>query len=242
MSYALQLVRSLIFNIMMYVMMVVLAIVFFIPMLIHRKWAQMACYTYCHWVMWSARWMIGLKTEVRGTPPTGEVVIAAKHQSFFDIIVIYGSIPWGKFIMKRQLMYSPILGQYAMRVGCVPVNRGKRTQAIKKMVDDVNSGQAYPGQLVIYPQGTRVAPGAVRPYKVGSGVLYKELNQPCVPVAVNVGVFWPKRGIYRKPGTAVVEFMEPIAPGLEVDEFMAQIEEKIETRSNQLMAEAGFNG
>ena len=101
-------------------------------------------------------------------------------------------------------------------------------------------GAAEPGQLIIYPQGTRVAPGATQPYKVGTGLLYEQLGQPCYPVATNVGVFWPKRGILRKPGLAVVEFLPPIAPGLPVPEFMARLEAEVETHSNRLMAEAGF--
>jgi 1-acyl-sn-glycerol-3-phosphate acyltransferase len=118
------------------------------------------------------------------------------------------------------------------------VDRGKRGKAIKQMLADVQAGRAQPGQLIIYPQGTRVAPGVKAKYKLGTGVLYDELGQPCVPVSCNVGVFWPKRGIYRKPGVAVVTFHPPIAPGLPVGEFMAKLEETIETGSDALAAEA----
>lgn len=185
--------------------------------------------------------MVGLKTEVRGTPPADEVLIVAKHQSFLDIILIFASVPAGKFIMKRELMYAPILGQYGLRLGCVPVDRGKRSQAIKKMIEDVEKGRQAPGQLIIYPQGTRIAPGVKAPYKVGSGILYDELGQDCVPVATNVGVFWPRKGIMRKPGTAVVEFLPRIEAGLSKDAFMEQLEEVVETNSNRLMREAGFD-
>jgi 1-acyl-sn-glycerol-3-phosphate acyltransferase len=169
-------------------------------------------------------------------------MIAAKHQSFFDILLIFHAIPRGKFIMKRELLFAPILGQYAWRIGCVPVDRGKRGQAIAKMMRDVEAGLQSPGQLVIYPQGTRVAPGVSMPYKIGTGLLYEQLGQPCIPVAANVGVFWPKRAILRKPGLAVVEFLDPIAPGLPKDQFMARMSASIEERSNALMAEAGFQG
>ncbi|MEO0359114.1 MAG: 1-acyl-sn-glycerol-3-phosphate acyltransferase, partial [Pseudomonadota bacterium] len=114
---------------------------------------------------------------------------------------------------------------------------GKRADAIKKMVSDVKAGQAYPGQLVIYPQGTRVPPDEKRPYKVGTAALQQALGQPCVPVAVNVGLLWPKRGIMRKPGTAVVEFLPRIEPGLSVADFMEKIETDIETKSDALMDE-----
>lgn len=184
--------------------------------------------------------MVGLHTEVRGTPPTDEVLIAAKHQSFLDIILIFGAVPAGKFIMKRELMWAPILGQYALKIGCVPVDRGKRAQAIRKMATDVARGAQAPGQLIIYPQGTRIAPGVKAPYKIGSGVLYEQLGQDCVPVAANVGLFWPKRGIYRKPGVAVVEFLPRIVAGQKKDAFMIQLEQTVESHSNRLMREAGF--
>ena len=188
MAYAVQWIRSLLFNIQMYVAMVIVAIVFLIPMIFSQKGASLAANIYCWWVVWSARWMIGLKVQVRGTVPTGEVLIAAKHQSFFDIIVIFNCLERSKFIMKRQLLFTPIVGQYAYRLGCIPVNRGKGAAAIRKMLADVASGRVAPGQLVIYPQGTRVAPGDKKVYKMGSGVLYRELQQDCVPVALNTGI------------------------------------------------------
>ncbi len=235
-----QWLRSLLFIVQMYVAMLVLSIAFFPYALFNAAGAHAACHTYCRWVFWTLRWMVGLKTEVRGTPPTDEVMIAAKHQSFLDIMMIYNAVPRGKFIMKKQLMFSPLLGQYAMRIGCVPVNRGKRGAAIKKMLHDVKSGKQQGGQLIIYPQGTRVAPGVSVPYKAGTGALYEQLGQPCVPVAANVGVFWPRHGILRKPGVAVVEFLPRIQPGLSTADFMARLEADVETASDALLDEAGF--
>lgn len=233
---------SLIFIVQMYLAMAVLAILFAIPALISRDWAFRAVHTYCAWVRGSAALLVGLRSEIRGAVPVDEVLIAAKHQSFFDIILICSAVPRPKFIMKRELLWTPFVGQYALRIGCVPVNRGKRGAAINRMKEDVARGTALPGQLVIYPQGTRVPPGETRPYKVGTGLLYDQLGQPCVPVATNVGVFWPKRGILRKPGLAVVEFLPPIAPGMAVPAFMATVETQVETASSRLMAEAGFRG
>ena len=171
--------------------------------------------------------MVGLRTEVRGTPPRDEVLIAAKHQSFLDIILIFGAVPAGKFIMKRELMWAPVIGQYALKIGCVPVDRGKRSLAIKKMVRDVAKGRQQPGQLIIYPQGTRIAPGVQAPFKIGSGVLYEELGQDCVPAATNVGLFWPRMGILRKPGLAVVEFLPRIEAGLDKGTFMARLADEV---------------
>ena len=240
MNLAVQWVRSLIFVVNIYAMMGVMGLAFFPWALVSRRGALFACHAWCRWVRWTAGWMVGLKTEIRGTPPAGEVMIAAKHQSFLDIILIFGAVPAGKFIMKRELMWAPVIGQYALRIGCVPVDRGKRSQAIKRMVRDVARGRQAPGQLIIYPQGTRISPGVKAPYKIGTGVLYEELGQDCVPAATNVGLFWPRKGTLRKPGLAVVEFLPPIAPGLGRKAFMAQLEDAVETASDCLMKEAGF--
>lgn len=238
---AVQWVRSLIFMIVIYAWMLILGIVFLPYALFSKAGALKACKTYARSTMWLARWMVGIRCEVRGTPPTNEVVIAAKHQSFLDIIMIFDAIPHGKFIMKRELLFTPVIGMYARRLGCIPVNRGKRGAAVAKMVKDVSKEFSEPGQLVIYPQGTRVAPGAKKPYKVGTAVLYEGLGFPCVPVATNAGVFWPRTGVMRKPGLAIVDFLDPIESGVGRDDFLARLEEVIETRSNELMREVGFD-
>ena len=235
-----QYARSLFFNVQMYVAMAVMGL----------YWAPIAAMTpdgahrgvraYCRYVRWSAAWMVGLRSQVRGTVPEGDVMIAAKHQSFFDIILLCSVLPAPKFIMKKERKYAPVLGWFAQRMGCVPVDRGKRGQAIAQMLADVERGRARPGQLIIYPQGTRVAPGVQLPYKTGSAVLYTQLQQTCVPVAVNVGVFWPRLGVLRKPGLAVIEFLDPIPPGLGKTDFVARLRDAVEGRSDALMDEAGW--
>ena len=237
-------ILSVVFIVQMYLAMLVLAIYWTPPTLWQRANAYRAVRCYCRYVRWSAAKIIGLRSEVRGQVPQGEVLIAAKHQSFFDVILIVSEVPRPKFIMKSSLRFAPILGWFALQIGCVPVDRGKRAEAIRRMVRDVKSGVAQAGQLIIYPQGTRVAPGAMEKYKVGTAVLYDETDQPCVPAATNVGVFWPRHGLYREPGLAVVEFLPEIPAkaktGLTNEVFMAQLEEVIETASDRLMAEAGF--
>ncbi len=235
-----QWIRSLVFIIQMYVMMLLMGVACFIPSLLSRKMAIASMRAYCAWVQFSLRWICGLTTEVRGAVPQDEVIVASKHQSFLDIILLMGALPSGKFIMKRELIFTPILGQYALRIGCVPVNRGKRGKAIAKMKADVENGAQHPGQLIIYPQGTRIKPGVKAPFKVGTFILYEQLEQPCVPAAANVGLFWPRKGIMRKPGHAVIEFLEPIPVGLDQKAFMDRLETQVETRSDALMLDAGF--
>lgn len=239
--YAIQWLRSLLFVGQIYLMMPLIGLAFAPWAIFSKTGARVCCKTYSRWVFWTARWMVGIKCEVRGTPPEGEVLIAAKHQSFLDIMMIFTALPTAKFIMKKEILRTPVIGQYAKLLDCVAVDRGKRGAAIEKMVKDVASGAQDAGQLIIYSQGTRVAPGVKADYKVGTGVLYEQLQQTCVPVATNVGVMWPRKGIIRRPGTAVVEFMEPIAPGVERKVFMAELEQRVEARSNELMREAGFD-
>lgn len=206
-----------------------------------HKGAIIACRLYCVWVLWTARWILGLQSEIRGNIPTGEVIIAAKHQSFLDILMIFNAVPRAKFIMKRELLWTPFIGFYAKRLGCIPVNRGKKGVAIAKMVKDVALEFSEPGQLVIYPQGTRVAPKTYKPYKVGISILYEELGQPCIPVATNAGLFWPKNKIRMNSGLAIVEFLDPIAPNLPRKNFMSKLEQIVETRSNELIHETGLS-
>ncbi len=240
MAYAIQWLRSLIFNIQMYLAMAVIGFIGAPWALVSRDGAFKIMRFYTRYVAWTARWMIGLRCEIRGTPPQGNVMIAAKHQSFLDILMIFGALPAGKYIMKQSIIWTPVIGLYGLRIGCIAVNRGQRGKAIKKLVKDVESGLQYPGQLIIFPQGTRVAVGADKPYKIGTGVLYEQLGQRVIPVATNVGVFWPRTGVYRKPGLAVFEFLPEIATGLDRADFMLEMENVIETASDKLAAEAGW--
>ena len=235
-----QWLRSLLFVGQMYAMMALMALFFMPAAVVDRRMAFAGVHTYCRWVRWSARVMVGLRTELRGTVPTGEALICSKHQSFLDIIILVSELPRPRFIMKTELKRAPILGWFALRIGCIPVDRGRRNLAIQQMVEGVEARRHMPGQLIIYPQGTRVAPGVRVPYKIGPAILYERLGQEVIPAATNVGVFWPRTGILRKPGLAVVEFLPPIAPGLTADAFMARLEQEVEGASDRLMAEAGF--
>ena len=240
MTHPIRWLLSLAFIVQMYLAMLVLALAYMPFAIWSRNGAWAGIHAYCRWVRYSARVMVGLRSEIRGPVPQGEVLIAAKHQSFFDIILICSAVPRPKFIMKKELKWAPLLGWYALRIGCIPVDRGKKGRAIAEMKRAVAEDAKVPGQLIIYPQGTRVAPGASLPYKVGTGLLYAQMDRPCIPAATNVGVFWPRHGILRKPGLAVVEFLPAIAPGKSIAEFMAQVEAEIEPASVKLMAEAGF--
>jgi 1-acyl-sn-glycerol-3-phosphate acyltransferase len=235
-----QYLRSLVFVGLIYFLMPIVGLLWMPWAIFDRRGALSACKSFSRIVFFLARPMVGLKAEVRGTPPSGEVIVAAKHQSFLDIMMIFTACPSARFIMKKEILYTPIIGLYAWRLDCIAVDRGKKMQAVEKMKTDVQAGVKHPGQLIIYPQGTRVAPGVEKPYKVGTAVIYDQLQQPCVPVATNVGVFWPRTGIMRKPGTAVVEFLPVIPAGLPLDDFRNRLQSDIEGASDALLDEAGF--
>ena len=234
--------RSLVFDACLYGLMLILGIAYAPAALWSAEGAQRGIKTYTACVLWLLERICGLRCEIRGPVPEGDVLVAAKHQSFLDILILSRVLPRVSFIMKKELRWAPILGLYALRIGSTPVDRGRRGAAMQDMVARAGTHAGPARQLVIYPQGTRVPPGDKRPYKVGTGLLYEQLGQPCVPAGTNVGLFWPKRGIQRKPGLAVVEFLPAIPPGLPVAEFMAQIETVIEASSDRLTAEAGGPG
>lgn len=235
------LIRTLIFDFWQYFSMALIGLVGAPFAVISRDVTYWIMKFYCRQLFLVMRLVCGIRVEWRGTPPTGACVILSKHQSFLDIMMLFMAVPRGKFIMKKELRWAPILGFYAWRIGATPVDRGKGGAALKAMLDHASREfRAEESQLVIYPQGTRVPPGAVLPYKIGGFRLYEAYQVPAVLAATNCGVFWGKGRYTRRPGTAVVEFFDVIQPGKSVDAFMAEVESKIEARSNALMAEAGF--
>ncbi|MBD3805193.1 MAG: 1-acyl-sn-glycerol-3-phosphate acyltransferase [Rhodobacteraceae bacterium] len=189
-----------------------------------------------------ARIYLGLRYELRGTPPTGDCIVAAKHQSFFDILILANHLPRRAFVMKKVLLRVPIMGWFAHKAGCIPIDRSKGSEAMKVMLEAVEEARATHGlgQLIIYPEGTRVPPGERRRYKQGAGVIAEATGLPVVPVATNAGLFWSKRGWPILSGVAVTEFLPPIEPDGNAAAMLKAIEAVVEPQSDALMAEAGF--
>jgi len=234
-------IRSLVFDFLMYSTLLVHGTLL-VPVAL---WSVDGTYwvmkAYCRIVFWYLKVICNLRVECRGPVPEGEVIVCSKHMSFLDVLMLMNYLPRAKFIMKRELVFAPVIGFYALRIGSASVARGKKGNAVKKMVSDLDKGRKKDvGQTVIYPQGTRVLPGATKPYKVGAGVLYERFGQDCVPVANNTGVFWARRSPYRKPGVAVMEFLPTIKAGQKIKPFLAELEEVVESNSNRLMVEAGY--
>ncbi|RMF39020.1 MAG: 1-acyl-sn-glycerol-3-phosphate acyltransferase [Alphaproteobacteria bacterium] len=233
------LLRSLLFDAIAYTLMGVMGLVLAPAAAVSSRAALWGIKLWCGIVLWLLRRLCGLRVEVRGRVPQGDVLVAAKHQSFLDVIILSRVLPRPQFVMKQSLKWVPVLGFYAMRIGCTPIRREDQARALRGMLREVKGRRQAGTQTVIYPQGTRAAVGARLPYRPGAAALYRAFELECVPVATNAGHFWARMSLYRRPGMAVVEFLDPIPPGLEPRPFMAELERRIEAASDRLLAEAG---
>lgn len=180
----------------------------------------------------------GVRVEVRGRQyiPTGAALVAPKHQCMLDIFAQFTWLPRSVFVMKKELAWIPWFAWYARKAGAIVIDREGQAKTIRQIIREGTALFKLGRQVVIYPEGTRTAPGAPPDYKPGIAALYRELNVPVYPVATNAGVHWPAHGFIRKPGLIVFEYLEPIPPGLKRAEFMRMLEERIEAKSTELLA------
>jgi 1-acyl-sn-glycerol-3-phosphate acyltransferase len=229
--------RSAVLVMLMYALMGLFGLLGAPVVLWSRRWTRAWMKLYARSVFAAAWVLCGLRTELHGPVPLGPAVVAAKHQSMLDVLILFDALPEARFVMKRELVWAPVFGLYALRVGCIWIRREKRGEA-STMMRRLQKNHTPTGQVVIYPQGTRVPPGETRSYRRGAALAYAEFGLPMVLAATNAGWFWPKRGIVRGPGVAVVEFLETLPPGLPRAEVMARMEAVIEAASGRLGDEA----
>ena len=196
---------------------------------------------YLETVTWLERTLIGLRYEVRGREhlPAGPYLVAAKHQSAWETLKLHLLLPDPAVVLKRELTRIPIWGWFAVKAEMIPVDRGARGRAVISLLDGARRVVARGRPIVIFPQGTRTAPGARHAYRIGVGMLYEQLGLPMVPMALNSGLYWPRRAFRKRPGTIIVEFLPPIAPGLERHQAMQALEAQLEAATDRLVAEAG---
>ena len=185
------------------------------------------------------RVLVGIRAEVTGTEniPKGPLLIAAKHQSAWETLALLPYFSDPAFILKRELMRIPIFGWFAAKARMIPIDRSAGSTALKAMTRTARAELAGGRQILIFPEGTRRPPGAPPAYKFGVAHLYASLGVPCLPVALNSGLYWPRRALNFRPGTIKVEFLPALPPGLRREEFMSRIEREIETASDRLLAE-----
>ena len=181
----------------------------------------------------------GIRVEMRGLEkiPPGAVLVASKHQSVWETFALIPLFDDPAFIYKRELIWIPVFGWYLWKSDMVAVDRKARGGATAGMIESARQELARGRQIVIFPEGTRTSPGAPPAYRNGLANLYAAMNVPCLPVALNSGVFWPRRKFLRYPGTIMLEVLDPIPPGLDKDAFAARVQADIETATARLVAE-----
>ena len=233
-------VRSIVFNVLFYLNTALWLIIalptFFMPyraiLAVATAWGR------SNLVLLRA--VAGIDYEIRGREklPKGPIIVAPKHQSAWETFALLPLFDNPVFIVKRELQWIPIFGWLMIKGRMVPVNRGAGSQALAAMIERARIELAQGRQLVIFPEGTRRPAGAEPRYKFGIAHLYAAEGVPCVPIALNSGLFWPRRSIRLRPGTVLVEILDPIQPGLDKDAFFKRLKHDLETATARLIAEA----
>ncbi|WP_448192007.1 lysophospholipid acyltransferase family protein [Azospirillum sp. sgz301742] len=197
---------------------------------------------YLRTVAWLERTILDLHYEVRGRenlPASGSYILAAKHQSAWETMKLHALVGDPAVVLKRELTWIPTWGWYARKSRMIAVDRGARGRALTSMIENSKPVRDEGRPIVIFPQGTRVAPGAYSSYRVGVGVLYENLNLPIVPMALDSGLYWPRRSFIKRPGTIVVEILPAIPPGLTRAQVMQELERRLEEATDRLVTAAG---
>ena len=190
--------------------------------------------------LWLHHTITGIDDEIRGAGniPTGGFLVASKHQSAWETLRLTELFPRPSFILKRQLLWIPLFGWYLMKAHMIPVDRGKGAAAIEAMTERARRAVREGRQIIIFPEGTRRPPLAPPAYRHGIMRLYRDLDVPVLPVALNSGLFWPRRSFTHRRGKIVGECLKPIPPGRDPESFAAELQQALETATNRLMAEA----
>ncbi len=233
------LARSLLFNALFYVNMIVRMIVALPTIVLPHAFLLGILRGYARSSLWLLRVVCGVRVEWRGREklPPGAYLVACKHQSVWETFALFALLPDPAYVLKRELMWIPLFGWLAAKAGMIPVNRSAHATALARMIAAARKGIARSRQIVIFPEGTRRPPDAKPRYLPGIAFLYAETNLPCIPVALNSGLFWPRHTLRRPPGTVLVEVLDPIPPGLGRREFMSRLQSVLEEATARLVAE-----
>jgi 1-acyl-sn-glycerol-3-phosphate acyltransferase len=231
-----RLIRSVIFVIWLYGSMAVIGLAMLPWVAADERYVWVALRAWARTILWGLRWIVGARVKFEGLEnlPEGGALVACKHEAMLDTVVPALFLKEPVFIYKRELAKTPILGLYLGR-NQLAVDRGGYATALKSMVrgarDAVNKGR----QVLIFPEGTRREVDAPPDYKPGIAAMYRDLNIPVTPIALNTGLIWKPKGIMRSPGTVTFKILPPIPAGLSRDDFMRELENKIETESQALL-------
>jgi 1-acyl-sn-glycerol-3-phosphate acyltransferase len=233
--------RAMLFNLAFYLWTALMAILAIPSLVLPRRVVVLCMEVWSAGVQAMMRAMVGIKVTVSGREhlPAGACIIASKHQSAFDTLVFHTLLDDPAMVMKQELTWIPLYGWYSLRAGMIAVDRKGGAAALKRMIRDARRAKEQGRPIVIFPEGTRTPPGEKRTYQPGVVALYRDLDLPVVPVAVDTGLYWPRRSFRRTPGTMRIEFLPPIPPGLSRKEFTAELERRIETRCSELLKSVG---
>jgi 1-acyl-sn-glycerol-3-phosphate acyltransferase len=230
--------RSALFFVWFTVLSIVVHIVFLPALLMPRRAAVFAARTWCKGVLRGLKTIARLDYEIRGTLPTDGSLIASKHMSMWDTVALFYVLGDPVFVLKRELMRVPFYGWYAQRVGMIAIDRAAAGAALRAMTKAARRVLSHGVSIIIFPEGTRKKIGAPPDYKSGIAALYQRLDVPCVPVALNSGLFWTgPGGFLKKRGRIVLQFLAPLPPGLKRQDFMQALENRIETATAMLVRE-----
>jgi 1-acyl-sn-glycerol-3-phosphate acyltransferase len=231
--------RSILFNLLFYLNLLVLLVLALPTLLMSRHAILGMAKLWGRTSLWLLRVICDLKVEFRGLEkiPRGPLIVAAKHQSTWETFALLSLFDDPTFILKRELRWIPLFGWFTWKGRMIPVRRGAGSAALAEMSALARSEIGRGRQLIIFPEGTRRASSAEPRYKIGVAHLYAEIGVPCIPVALNSGLFWRRRSFLRLPGTVRVEFLDPILPGLEMQAFFERLQDVVETATARLIAE-----
>jgi 1-acyl-sn-glycerol-3-phosphate acyltransferase len=234
--------RSLAFNVLFYAVLVCLAIVALPTFFMSPRAMLTVAGWWANATLFLMRAVCNIRVEFRGVEkiPAGPLVIVSKHQSMWETFALLQFFDRPIFILKRQLMHIPVFGQFLVKTGMIAIDRGAGVKALLDMTRRARDAVRSGCQLVIFPEGTRRAPGAPPDYKTGFAQIYAACGVPCLPIALNSGLFWPRRTFMRYPGTLVVEFLDPLPAGLPKDEFLTRVQTAVEDATGRIV-EAGRN-
>ena len=231
------LARSILFNLLFYVNLIVHMIAALPTLVLPYPILRVFIRSYALSSLWLLRVVCGTKVEWRGVEkiPQTACIVACKHQSVWETFALYAVFKDPVYILKRELMWIPLFGWYMWKAGLIPVDRSAGLAALARMTRRAQQALKSGRQLVIFPEGTRRAPGAEPSYKPGVILLYNKANVACVPLALNSGVYWPRRSLLRLPGTIVAEILDPIEPGLDKATFFKRLQNTIEQATGRLI-------
>jgi 1-acyl-sn-glycerol-3-phosphate acyltransferase len=232
--------RSLIYNVLFYMLLVFWLIVA-IPTFVMPRWAILSIAR--NWAassIWLLRVICNTKVEYRGLEkiPKGPLIVASKHQSMWETFALLQFFEQPLYILKRELEWIPFFGWYLIKANMIGINRSAGGRALINMTRRAGESVRRGRQLIIFPEGTRTPVDAPPQYKPGVGQIYVDCGVTCLPVALNSGLFWPRRTFMRYPGTLVVEFLDPLPPGLKRREFIDRIRTVIEEATGRLVETA----